>query len=112
MQSVTVDESPEQIKTELTQESEIMEEEIEKKEIEKKEIDIDALVKRFEDRMEARLEKLVNAPAINAPAVIKAENLGDPDPNRAFAHYLRTGERVKGLKAATVEDLRRRVLST
>ena len=103
-QAVTVDESPEQIKTELTQESEIMEEEIEKKEIEKKEIDIDALVKRFEDRMEARLEKLVNAPAINAPAVIKAENLGDPDPNRAFAHYLRTGERVKGLKAAMGED--------
>lgn len=104
MQSMTVDESPEQIKTELTQESEIMEEEIEKKEIEKKEIDIDALVKRFEDRMEARLEKLVNAPPINAPAVIKAENLGDPDPNRAFAHYLRTGERVKGLKAAMGED--------
>jgi len=103
-QAVTVDESPEQIKTELTQESEIMEEEIEKKEIEKKEIDIDALVKRFEDRMEARLEKLVNAPPINAPAVIKAENLGDPDPNRAFAHYLRTGERVKGLKAAMGED--------
>ena len=103
-QAVTVDESPEQIKTELTQESEIMEEEIEKKEIEKKEIDIDALVKRFEDRMEARLEKLVNAPAINAPAVIKTENLGDPDPNRAFAHYLRTGERVKGLKAAMGED--------
>jgi len=103
-QAVTVDESPEQIKTELTQESEIMEEEIEKKEIEKKEIDIDALVKRFEDRVEARLEKLVNAPPINAPAVIKAENLGDPDPNRAFAHYLRTGERVKGLKAAMGED--------
>ena len=103
-QAVTVDESPEQIKTELTQESEIMEEEIEKKEIEKKEIDIDALVKRFEDRMEARLEKLVNAPAINAPAVIKAENFGDPDPNRAFMHYLRTGERVKGLKAAMGED--------
>jgi len=103
-QAVTVDESPEQIKTELTQESEIMEEEIEKKEIEKKEIDIDALVKRFEDRMEARLEKLVNAPPINAPAVIKAENFGDPDPNRAFMHYLRTGERVKGLKAAMGED--------
>ena len=103
-QAVTVDESPEQIKTELTQESEIMEEEIEKKEIEKKEIDIDALVKRFEDRMEARLEKLVNAPAINAPAVIKAENLGDPDPNRAFMHYLRTGEKVKGLKAAMGEN--------
>lgn len=105
MQSVTVDESPEQTKTVTpTQESEIMEEEIEKKEIEKKEIDIDALVKRFEDRVEARLEKLVNAPPINAPAVIKAENLGDPDPNRAFAHYLRTGERVKGLKAAMGED--------
>ena len=103
-QAVTVDESPEQIKTELTQESEIMEEEIEKKEIEKKEIDIDALVKRFEDRMEAKLEKLANAPAINAPAVIKAENFGDPDPNRAFMHYLRTGERVKGLKAAMGED--------
>jgi len=103
-QAVTVDESPEQIKTELTQESEIMEEEIEKKEIEKKEIDIDALVKRFEDRMEARLEKLVNAPPINAPAVIKAENFGDPDPNRAFMHYLRTGEKVKGLKAAMGEN--------
>ena len=103
-QAVTVDESPEQIKTELTQESEIMEEEIEKKEIEKKEIDIDALIKRFEDRMEAKLEKLANAPAINAPAVIKAENFGDPDPNRAFMHYLRTGERVKGLKAAMGED--------
>ena len=100
----TVDESPEQIKTELTQESEIMEEEIEKKEIEKKEIDIDALVKRFEDRMEARLEKLVNAPPVNAPAVIKAENFGDPDPNRAFMHYLRTGEKVKGLKAAMGEN--------
>ena len=103
-QAVTVDESPEQIKTELTQESEIMEEEIEKKEIEKKEIDIDALVKRFEDRIEARLEKLVNAPPINAPAVIKAENFGDPDPNRAFMHYLRTGEKVKGLKAAMSEN--------
>ena len=66
--------------------------------------DIDALVEKFDKRMEARLEKLVNAPAINAPAVIKAENFGDPDPKRAFMHYLRTGERVKGLKAALGEN--------
>lgn len=39
-----------------------------------------------------------------AVSVVKAENLGDPDPNRAFMHYLRTGERVKGLKAAMGED--------
>lgn len=100
-QSEVDDVTPEQL--DIQQEKNIMEDEKDEKEV-KNEIDIDALVKRFEDRMEARLEKLVNAPAINAPAVIKAENLGDPDPNRAFAHYLRTGERVKGLKAAMGED--------
>jgi len=97
-QSEVDDVTPEQL--DIQQEKNIMEDE---KEI-KQDIDIDALIKRFEDRMEAKLEKLANAPAINAPAVIKAENLGDPDPNRAFAHYLRTGERVKGLKAAMGED--------
>jgi len=97
-QSEVDDVTPEQL--DIQQEKNIMEDE---KEV-KNEIDIDALVKRFEDRMEARLEKLVNAPAINAPAVIKAENFGDPDPNRAFTHYLRTGEKVKGLKAAMGED--------
>lgn len=100
-QSEVDDVTPEQL--DIQQEKNIMEDEKDEKEV-KNEIDIDALVKRFEDRMEARLEKLVNAPAINAPAVIKTENLGDPDPNRAFAHYLRTGERVKGLKAAMGED--------
>ena len=98
-QAVTVDESPEQTKTVTpTQESEIMEEEI------KNEIDVDAIVSKAVEAASAKWEKMINAPAINAPAVIKAENLGDPDPNRAFAHYLRTGERVKGLKAAMGED--------
>jgi len=97
-QSEVDDVTPEQL--DIQQEKNIMEDE---KEI-KQDIDIDALIKRFEDRMEAKLEKLANAPAINAPAVIKAENFGDPDPNRAFMHYLRTGERVKGLKAAMGED--------
>ena len=100
MQSETVEDAPEQIKSDVLIQEIKMDETIETP----KEFDIDALVKRFEDRMEARLEKLVNAPAINAPAVIKAENFGDPDPNRAFMHYLRTGERVKGLKAAMGED--------
>jgi len=52
----------------------------------------------------AKLDKIENAPPINAPAVIKSANLGDPDPNRAFAHYLITGEKVKGLKAAMGEN--------
>jgi len=99
MQSVTVDESPEQTKTVTpTQESEIMEDEI------KNEIDVDAIVNKAVEAASAKWEKMVNAPAINAPAVIKAENFGDPDPNRAFTHYLRTGEKVKGLKAAMGED--------
>jgi len=99
MQSVTVDESPEQTKTVTpTQESEIMEDEI------KNEIDVDAIVNKAVEAASAKWEKMVNAPAINAPAVIKAENFGDPDPNRAFMHYLRTGEKVKGLKAAMGEN--------
>lgn len=102
-QAETVDEVVPDLTIELPTETNIMEEEKEVKQ-EAPVFDVDALVKRFEDRMEARIEKLVNAPAINAPAVIKAENFGDPDPNRAFAHYLRTGERVKGLKAAMGED--------
>jgi len=61
-------------------------------------VDIDALLSRFAS-LEAKLDKIADAPAINAPAIIKAENLGDPDPNKAFIHYLRSGERVKGLKA-------------
>ena len=103
MQSETVEDAPEHIKSDvLIQENNIMEEETKK--VDAPAFDIDALVEKFDKRMEARLEKLVNAPAINAPAVIKAENFGDPDPNRAFMHYLRTGEKVKGLKAAMGEN--------
>lgn len=103
MQSETVEDAPEHIKSDvLIQENNIMEEETKK--VDAPAFDIDALVEKFDKRMEARLEKLVNAPAINAPAVIKAENFGDPDPKRAFMHYLRTGESVKGLKAALGEN--------
>ena len=102
-QAETVDEVVPDLTIELPTETNIMEEEKEVKQ-EAPVFDVDALVKRFEERMEARIDKLVNAPAINAPAVVKAENLGDPDPNRAFMHYLRTGEKVKGLKAAMGEN--------
>lgn len=100
-QAVTDDVTPEL--SELSQEKNIMDEEKEVPQVSPA-IDIDALLEKIDARLEAKLDKVLNAPPINAPAVIKAENFGDPDPNRAFMHYLRTGERVKGLKAAMGED--------
>lgn len=102
-QAETTDKAVPVLNIDLPMEKNIMEDKEEVK-AEKSAFDVDALLQRFEERMEARIEKLINAPPINAPVIVKAENLGDPDPNRAFAHYLRTGERVKGLKAALGED--------
>jgi len=100
-QAAAVDEAEPKVKS-LIMEKKPMEEET-KEPKQESAIELDSLVSKL-DAISAKLEKLENAPAINAPAIIKAESLGDPDPNRAFAHYLRTGERVKGLKAAMGED--------
>lgn len=100
-QAETVDVTPEQ--SDLSQEKNIMEDETKEVLQDSPVIDIDALVEKFSAIVDAKLDKVLNAPAINAPAVIKAENYGDPDPNKAFIHYLRSGERVKGLKAAMGE---------
>ena len=76
-----------------TQEKIIMEDEI--KEV-KQEVDIAAIVSEL-----AAIKALINEKPLNAPVILKAENMGDPDPNKAFIHYLKTGERIKGLKVNT-----------
>lgn len=101
-QAVTVEAAP--VQSDILQEKNKMADEIEKEAVETPAVDVDAIVNKAVEAASAKWEKMVNAPAINAPAVIKAENFGDPDPNRAFMHYLRTGEKVKGLKAAMGEN--------
>lgn len=100
-QSETVDvaEKPQVIEEAITQEQDIMEDEIKEVKQEAPAIDVDALASKLEARIEAKFNSLLDEKPINAPKTIKPENLGDPDPNKAFTHYLRTGERVKGLKS-------------
>lgn len=62
-------------------------------------VDLEAIASKLEGVIEAKFASLLDEKPINAPKTIKPENLGDPDPNKAFTHYLRTGERVKGLKS-------------
>jgi HK97 family phage major capsid protein len=100
-QAAAVDEAEPKVKS-LIMEKKPMEEEI-KEPTQESAIDLDSLVSKL-DAISAKLEKLENAPPINAPAIVKSENLGSPDPVRAFAHYLITGEKVKGLKAALGEN--------
>lgn len=86
---------------ETKSETTIMADETNTQESEHKE---ESIIAKFAE-LEAKLDKILNAPAINAPAVIKSENLGDPDPNKAFIHYLRTGDtHIRGLKAALGEN--------
>ena len=101
-QAETVDETTEPNLPELSMENN-MADELETPQVEKPEIDIDAITAKLESVIEAKWNSLYNEKPINAPTIIKAANLGDPDPNKAFVHYLKTGERVKGLKAAMGE---------
>lgn len=101
-QAKTVDETTEPILPELSMEKNIMEDEKEVKQ-EAPAVDMDTLVSKVSEVIEAKFNSLWNEKPLNAPTIIKAENLGSPDPNKAFMHYLKTGERVKGLKAAMGE---------
>lgn len=71
-------------------------------------VDVDAIVSaavnKAVETVNAKWETLLNEKPLNAPKVVKAENLGDPDPNRAFAHYLLSGEKVKGLKSSPMGE--------
>jgi len=95
-QPESVDDTPAIIEESLTQEN-IMDETTEVK-AESPAVDLDAVMKEL-----ASIKAMYNEKPLNAPTIIKAENLGSPEPGKAFMHYLRTGEHTKGLKAAMGE---------
>lgn len=110
-QTMAVDTPPEHL--DLKQEINIMEDEKDVKNAPEsnapaaQSVDVDASVSsainKAIETVNAKWESLLNEKPLNAPVNIKSENLGDPDRNHAFAHYLLSGEKTKGLKAAMGE---------